>query len=89
MLTGVKPVFTIQVSKPELQPVSGPLVQIVNTHPNDGGLHSICFSNFNCNKGVVSLYDSAGGTYNSSANEKATANMMFNPRLKIFVRSGY
>ena len=33
--------------KPEFLPVSGRFVQIINTHPNDGGLHWICFSNFN------------------------------------------
>ena len=57
----------LYAAKPEFQPVSGSFVQLVNTHPNDGGLHWICFSNFNCNDGVVSLYDSAGGTYISSA----------------------
>ena len=39
------------------------MVQIFDTHPNDVGLHWICFSKFNCDDEVVNLYDSAGGTY--------------------------
>ena len=62
------------------------MVQIFDTHPNDVGLHWIFFSKFNCNDDVVILYDSAGGTYISTAAEMATANMMFSPMPKIFVR---
>ena len=76
----------LYAAKPEFQPVSGSFVQLVNTHPNDGGLHWICFSNFNCTDGVVSLYDSAGGTYISSATEMAIANIMCSPLPKILVR---
>ena len=42
-------------------------MQIFDTHPNDVGLHWICFPKFNCDDDVVNLYDSAGGTYISSA----------------------
>ena len=45
------------------------IVQIVDIHPNDVGMHWICFSKFNCDDDVVNLYDSAGGTYISSAAE--------------------
>lgn len=76
----------LYAAKPEFQPASGPFVQIVNTHPNDGGLHWVCFSNFNCDAGVVNLYDSAGGSYISAATEMAIANIMFSPMPKIFVR---
>ena len=62
------------------------LYRLFDTHPNDVGLHWICFSKFNCGDEVVNLYDSAGGTYISSAAEMATANKMFSPMLKIFVR---
>ena len=65
---------------------SNPIVQIFDTHPNDVGLHWICFSKFNCDDDVVNLYDSAGGTYISSAAEMAIANKMFSPMPKIFVR---
>ena len=51
---------------------SNQIVQIFDTHPNDVGLHWICFSKFNCNNDAVNLYDSAGGTYISSAAEVAT-----------------
>ena len=57
-----------------------------DTHPNDVGLHWICFSKFNCDDDVVNLYDSAGSTYISTAAEMAIANMMFSPMPKIFVR---
>ena len=46
-------------AKPEFQPVSGRFVQIINTYPNDEGLHWICFSNFNSDDGIVNLYDSS------------------------------
>ena len=65
---------------------SNPTVQIFDTHPNDLGLHWICFSKFNCDDVVVNLYDSAGGTYISSVAEMAIANMMFSPMPKVFVR---
>ena len=65
---------------------SNPVVQIFDTHPNDVGLHWICFSKVNCDDDVVTLYDSAGGTYISSAAEMAVANKMFSPMPKIFVR---
>ena len=60
--------------------------RIFDTHPNDVGLHWICFSKFNCDDEVVNLYDSAGGTYISNAAKMAIANMMFSPMPKIFVR---
>ena len=44
---------------------SNPIVQIFDTHPNDVGLY--CFSKLNCDDDVVNLYESAGGTYISSA----------------------
>ena len=44
--------------------------QIFDTHPNDVGLHWICFSKFNCD----------------DSTEMAIANMMFSPMPKIFVR---
>ena len=53
---------------------------------DDVGLHWICFSKFDCDDDDVNLYDSAGGTYISSASEMAIANMMFSPMSKIFVR---
>ena len=46
-------------AKPEFQPALGQFLQIVNTHPNDRGLHS----DFNYDNGIVNLYDSEGGTY--------------------------
>ena len=46
----------------------------------------ICFSKFKCDDDVVNLYDSAGGTYMSSAAEMAIANMMFSHMPKIFER---
>ena len=52
----------------------------------DVGLQWIFFSKFNCEDDVVNLYDSAGGTYISSAAEMAFVNMMFSPMRKIFVR---
>ena len=61
-------------------------MQIFDTHPNDVGMHWICFSKFNCDDDAVNLYDRAGGTYISSAAEMAIANMMFSPMPKIFVR---
>ena len=62
-------------------------MQIVDTHPNDVGLHWICFSKFNCDDDVVvNLYDSAGVINILSAAEMAIANMMFSPMAKIFVR---
>ena len=60
--------------------------RIFDTHPNDVGLHWICFSKFNGDDDVVNLYDSAGGTYISSAAKMAIANMMFSPMPKIFVK---
>ena len=53
------------------------MVQIFDTHPNDVGLHWICFSKFDCDDDDVNLYDSAGDTYISSAAEMAIANTMF------------
>ena len=61
-------------------------VQTFNTHPKDVGLYWVCFSKFNCDDDVVNLYDSAGGTYISSAAEMTIANMMFSPMPKISVR---
>lgn len=46
--------------KPEFPPVSGQFVQLIITNPNDGGLHWICFSNFNCDDGIVNLYELTG-----------------------------
>ena len=65
---------------------SNPIVQIFDTHSNDVGLHWICFSKFNYDDDVVNLYDSAGGTYISTAAEMAVTNMMFSLMPKIFVR---
>ena len=65
---------------------SNQIVQIFYTHPNDVGLHWICFSKFNSNDDVVNLYDSADVTNISSAAEMAIANMMFSRMPKIFVR---
>ena len=65
---------------------SNQIVQIFDTHPNDVGLHWICFSKFNSDDDVVNLYDSADVTNISSAAEMAIANMMFSPIPKIFVR---
>ena len=56
------------------------IVQIVDTLPNEVGLHWICFSKFNCDNDVVNLYDIAGGTYISA--EMAIANMIFSPSRK-------
>ena len=52
----------LYAAKPEFQPVSGRFVQLINTHPNDNGLHWLCFSNFNCGDGIVNLYDTSGST---------------------------
>ena len=41
---------------------SNQIVQIFDTHPNDVGLHWICFSKFNSDDDVVNLYDSADVT---------------------------
>ena len=76
----------LYAAKPEFQPVSGRFVQIINTHPNDGGLHWICFSNFNSDDGIVNLYDSSGEIYMSTATERAVAKIMCTPLPKIFVR---
>ena len=76
----------LYAAKPEFQPVSARFVQIINTHPNDGGLHWICFSNFNSDDGIVNLYDSSGEIYMSTATEKAVAKIMCTPLPKIFVR---
>ena len=53
----------IYAAKPKFQPVSGRIVQIINTHPNDGGLHWICFSVFNCDYGIINLNDSSENIY--------------------------
>ena len=62
------------------------IVQIFDTHPNDVDLPWISFSKCNCDDDVVILYDSASGTYISSAAEMAIANMMFSLMTKFFVR---
>ena len=65
---------------------SNQILQIFDTHPNDVGLHWICFSKFNSDDDVVNLYDIADVTNISTAVEIAIANMMFSPLPKIFVR---
>ena len=47
--------------------------RIFDTHPNDVGLHWICFSKFNCDDDVVNLYDSADVTNISTAAKMAIA----------------
>ena len=69
----------LYAGKPEFQPVFGRFVQIINTHPNEGGLHWICFSNFNCDDGIVNLYDSSGEIYISNATERAAAKITCTP----------
>ena len=69
----------IYAAKPEFQPVSGRFVQIINIHPKDGGLHWICFSNFNCDDGIVNLYDSSGEIYISTVTERAVAKIICTP----------
>ena len=77
----------LYAAKPEFQPVSGRFFQIINIHPKDGGLHLICFSNFNCDDGIVNLYDSSGEIYISTVSERAVAKIICTPPLhKIFVR---
>ena len=69
-----------------LRGISGKFVQIINIHPNDGGLHWIQFSNFNCDDGIVNLYDSSGEIYISTATERAVAKIMCTSLPKILVR---
>ena len=76
----------LYAAKPEFQPVSGRFIQLINTHPNDGGLHWICRLNFNCDDGIVNFYGSNGSTYLSTATERAIAKIMCSPLPNIFVR---
>ena len=76
----------LYAAKPDFQPASERFVQIINTRPNDGGLHLICFSNYSCDDGIVNLYDSSGEIYISTATERAVAKIMCISLPKIFVR---
>ena len=55
-----------------------------STHPNDRGIHWICISNFNCDDGIVNLYDSSGEMYVSTATDRSKMHLCCMPHLTCF-----
>ena len=51
----------VLAEKPCFSVVRGDMVQILNTHPQSGGMHWLTISTVRCPKDTVNVYDSAGG----------------------------
>ena len=66
--------------KPCFSVVRVDMVQILNTHPQSGGMHWLTISTVGCPKDTVNIYDSAGDFIGYNINVmRQTACLVVNP----------